>query len=94
MLLAHDAELLPAHPAAGKVHSLGLQSFPGSPGATETLITHPASMTHSQFSPAAHERIGIGEGLSGLTAGFEELVDIVRKPKVSLGPVCGSEVQA
>lgn len=111
------ADYLEAHPAVGKVHFPGLESFeqhdlakrqmaePGamiafeldggfeagldmmnslkmilravSLGDAETLIQHPASMTHSTYSPEERAAHGISDGLIRLSVGLEEVDDII-----------------
>lgn len=46
-------------------------------GAVETLITHPASMTHADIPPAQREALGIREGLIRLSVGLEDPADII-----------------
>jgi cystathionine beta-lyase/cystathionine gamma-synthase len=46
-------------------------------GAVETLITHPASMTHATIPPAERARIGIPDGLVRLSVGLEAPADII-----------------
>ena len=45
-------------------------------GDAETLIQHPASMTHSTYTPEERAEHGIGEGLLRLSVGLEEAEDI------------------
>lgn len=45
-------------------------------GDAETLIQHPASMTHATYSPEERARHGIEDGLIRLSAGLENLADI------------------
>lgn len=45
-------------------------------GDAETLVQHPASMTHSTYTPAERAAHGIGEGLLRLSVGIEDLEDI------------------
>ncbi len=47
-------------------------------GSAETLITHPASMTHADVPPAQREAAGITDGLVRLSVGLEDPVDIIR----------------
>lgn len=47
-------------------------------GGIETLIQHPASMTHSKLSKEAKEAAGITEGLVRLSVGIEEVDDIIK----------------
>jgi len=46
-------------------------------GGVETLIQHPASMTHATMGPAARERAGISDGLVRLSIGIEKADDII-----------------
>ncbi|GAB4258529.1 MAG: methionine gamma-lyase [Pararhodobacter sp.] len=46
-------------------------------GDAETLIQHPASMTHSTYTPEERARHGIGEGLIRLSVGLEDCDDIL-----------------
>jgi len=46
-------------------------------GDAETLIQHPASMTHSTYTPEERAAAGIGEGLVRLSVGLEDIADIL-----------------
>jgi methionine-gamma-lyase len=46
-------------------------------GGIETLIQHPASMTHSKLSKEARESAGISDGLIRLSVGIEDVEDII-----------------
>lgn len=46
-------------------------------GDAESLIQHPASMTHSTYSPEERAAHGIGEGLVRLSVGLESAEDIL-----------------
>ncbi len=46
-------------------------------GAIETIITHPASMTHGPIPREEREAIGISEGLVRLSVGLESPEDII-----------------
>lgn len=46
-------------------------------GGVETLIQHPASMTHSKLSPEAKKGAGISDGLIRLSIGIEDVDDII-----------------
>lgn len=46
-------------------------------GDTETLIQHPASMTHSPYTPEERAEAGISEGLVRLSIGLETCSDII-----------------
>ena len=45
-------------------------------GAVETLITHPASMTHASIPAELRRRVGISDGLIRLSVGLEDPGDI------------------
>ncbi len=46
-------------------------------GDAETLIQHPASMTHSTYTPEERAAHGISEGLIRLSVGLEDVADIL-----------------
>jgi len=46
-------------------------------GDAETLIQHPASMTHSTYTPEERAEHDIGEGLIRLSVGLENVDDIL-----------------
>ncbi|MFO7978168.1 MAG: PLP-dependent aspartate aminotransferase family protein [Bacteroidales bacterium] len=46
-------------------------------GGVETLIQHPASMTHSKMEPAARQGAGITDGLVRFSTGIENVEDII-----------------
>lgn len=45
-------------------------------GSVETLITHPATMTHADVEPAERERVGITDGLVRVSVGMEDVDDL------------------
>ncbi|MGD9568912.1 MAG: methionine gamma-lyase [Sedimentibacter sp.] len=72
--------------AAGKqlMNSLELCTLAVSLGDTETLIQHPASMTHSPYTPEERALSGISEGLVRLSIGLEDAGDIIDDLKQAL----------
>jgi cystathionine beta-lyase/cystathionine gamma-synthase len=46
-------------------------------GSVESLITHPATMTHSAIAPEERKRIGITDGLVRLSVGLEDAEDLI-----------------
>ena len=46
-------------------------------GGVESLVAHPASMTHAAMDEAARRHAGIGDGLLRLSIGIEEEADLV-----------------
>ncbi len=64
---------------AGKIvmDNVHLAMLAVSLGGIETLIQHPASMTHSKLSKEARETAGISDGLVRLSIGIEDVDDII-----------------
>ena len=60
------------------INRLGVFTRAVSLGDCESLAEHPASMTHSTYSPDERRRHGIGEGLIRLSIGLEDLDDLKR----------------
>jgi cystathionine beta-lyase/cystathionine gamma-synthase len=56
-------------------------------GAIETILTHPASMTHGPIEQSQREAIGISEGLVRLSVGLEDPSDIIQDIDQSLSQV-------
>lgn len=46
-------------------------------GGVESLISHPASMTHASVPPETRERLGITDGLVRISVGIEDVEDII-----------------
>ena len=53
-------------------------------GGVETLIQHPASMTHSKISKEGKEKAGITDGLIRFSVGIENVEDIIADLEQSL----------
>ena len=45
-------------------------------GGVESLICHPAKMTHASLGPQKREKLGISDGLLRLSVGVEDVVDL------------------
>jgi methionine-gamma-lyase len=56
-------------------------------GGTETLISHPASTTHSGVPKATRDRIGITDGLIRISVGIEDAGDLIADLKGGLNEV-------
>lgn len=63
--------------ACAFVHALELARLAPSLGGPETLVNHPASMTHAQLAPAERAAIGIGEGMIRMSMGLEHPDDLI-----------------
>lgn len=59
------------------MNSVKLALLAVSLGGIETLIQHPASMTHSKLLKEAKEKAGITDGLVRISIGIEEVDDII-----------------
>jgi O-succinylhomoserine sulfhydrylase len=46
-------------------------------GDTRTIVTHPASTTHSKLTPAERAAVGISDGLIRVSVGLEHVADII-----------------
>ncbi|HKS96508.1 MAG TPA: cystathionine gamma-synthase [Terriglobia bacterium] len=57
--------------------SVRLCSLAESLGGVETLISHPATMTHASVPAEDRQRIGITDGLVRISVGIEDVEDIV-----------------
>lgn len=53
-------------------------------GSAETLITHPASMTHADVPVEQREAAGITDGLVRLSVGLEDPLDVIQDLAVAL----------
>ena len=69
--------------------ALQLFSLAESLGGVESLVAHPASMTHAAMDAAARERAGISETLVRLSVGIEDPADLVRDLAQALGAAQG-----
>ncbi|HUQ46307.1 MAG TPA: PLP-dependent aspartate aminotransferase family protein [Gemmatimonadaceae bacterium] len=54
-----------------------LFSLAESLGGVESLISHPASMTHASVEPARRAQLGITEGLIRMSCGVEDVTDLL-----------------
>ncbi len=54
-----------------------LLSLAESLGAVETLISHPATMTHASVPAEERKRIGLGDGVVRVSVGLENVEDLL-----------------
>jgi cystathionine gamma-lyase/cystathionine beta-lyase/cystathionine gamma-lyase/homocysteine desulfhydrase len=59
------------------LESVKLCTLAESLGGVETLICHPATMTHGSVDPEKRERLGITDGLVRISVGIEDTDDII-----------------
>ena len=58
-------------------------------GDTRTIVTHPASTTHSKLSAAEREAVGIVDGLVRVSVGLEHVDDIIADLELALAAARG-----
>ncbi|ANB19768.1 trans-sulfuration enzyme family protein [Dokdonella koreensis] len=54
-------------------------------GGVESLVDHPAIMTHASIPPAQRKKLGISDGLVRLSVGVEDLADLRDELAAALG---------
>lgn len=59
------------------LNSVRLCSLAESLGGVETLISHPATMTHASVPAEERQRLGITDGLVRISVGIEDVEDII-----------------
>ena len=86
-------ELKDASQASVERVLLGLRWFTlaESLGGVESLVAHPASITHASMTPEARRRAGISDGLIRLSVGIEDAADLIEdlRQALALPPVNG-----
>jgi cystathionine gamma-synthase len=70
---------------AAFVENLSCFTLAESLGGVESLVAHPATMTHASMDAAARRRAGIGDGLIRVSAGIEATEDLVEDVATALG---------
>lgn len=60
------------------ISSLKIFSLAESLGGVESLISHPASMTHASIPIEERQRVGIADGLVRLSVGIEDIDDLIK----------------
>ncbi len=73
-MLAFDLGSLDA--ARTLLNSVRLHSLAESLGGVETLISHPATMTHASVPAEKRQQLGITDGLVRISAGLEDIEDL------------------
>ena len=53
-------------------------------GDSRSIVTHPASTTHSKLSPEERQKVGITDGLIRLSVGLEHYEDILKDVEYAL----------
>ena len=69
------------------VNALKMCTIAVSLGDAETLVEHPASMTHSPYTPEELKEAGIPEGLVRVSAGLENKEDLLHDIEQALAQI-------
>ncbi|OJU30463.1 MAG: O-succinylhomoserine (thiol)-lyase [Nitrobacter sp. 62-13] len=72
------------------VEAVRLFSLAESLGGTESLLAHPATMTHASMSEEARKAAGITNGLIRLSIGLEDTADLIADLERALAEIDGS----
>lgn len=67
----------PLTPPRNSWHHLQLPAIAVSLGDPDTLIQHPASMTHVKVPKPVREEIGITDGMLRFSVGLEDIEDLI-----------------
>ena len=59
------------------LNRIGLCSLSSNLGDSRTIVTHPASTTHSKLSEQERQAVGIGPGMVRVSVGLEHIDDII-----------------
>ena len=73
------------------VEGLSCFTLAESLGGVESLVAHPATMTHAAMNEEARVKAGIGPGLVRLSVGIEDLHDLLADVRTGLGRVASLE---
>jgi cystathionine beta-lyase/cystathionine gamma-synthase len=69
------------------LNSVKLHALAESLGGVETLISHPATMTHASVPADKRQALGITDGLVRISAGLEDIDDLKEDLEQSLAQV-------
>jgi cystathionine gamma-lyase/cystathionine beta-lyase/cystathionine gamma-lyase/homocysteine desulfhydrase len=78
-------ELGPLEKANAFVSKLKLCYFAESLGGVETLVCHPATMTHAALGAEGRAKLGITDGLIRVSVGIEDVEDIIADLEQAFG---------
>lgn len=67
------------------LESVKLCTLGESLGGVESLISHPATMTHASIPEETRNRLGITDGLVRISVGIEDVEDIIEDLEMALG---------
>ena len=70
---------------------LNLWTLAESLGGVKSLFCHPATMTHASVEPDVRKKVGIGDGLIRLSAGLEDVRDLIEDLEQALARTRAAE---
>lgn len=71
--------------ARGVLNRFKLMALAESLGGVETLVCHPASMTHASVPPDRRAQIGLSDAMIRISAGIEDIEDLIEDLTQALG---------
>ncbi|HEY4574289.1 MAG TPA: PLP-dependent transferase, partial [Thermoanaerobaculia bacterium] len=63
--------------AKAMLDRMRVMSFAESLGGVESLISHPASMTHASIPPERRAELGLTDGMVRISVGIEDAADLI-----------------
>jgi cystathionine beta-lyase/cystathionine gamma-synthase len=84
-MISFDVDTLEA--ARTLLNHVKLCSLAESLGGVETLISHPATMTHASIPREVREQIGITDGLVRISVGIEDVQDLIADLDAALNKI-------
>jgi len=84
-MLSFEVESLDA--ARKVLNRFKLMSLAESLGGVETLVCHPASMTHASVEPERRAKIGLSDSLIRISAGIEDIEDLLEDLNQALSTI-------
>ena len=72
-------------PARKLLERVKVFSLAESLGGVESLIEHPAIMTHASVPAEIRKELGIDDGLVRLSVGIEDIADLIKDLEQALG---------
>ena len=73
--------------AKSMLDHMQVMSFAESLGGVESLISHPASMTHASIPPERRAELGLTDGMVRISVGIENVEDLLADLEQALGQV-------
>ena len=72
----HDSAPIAARKCRRVLNNVRLHALAESLGGVETLISHPATMTHASVPAERRAALGITDGMVRISAGIEDIEDL------------------